>query len=111
MERIILIIVMVWFFSSCANPGDPSAGQVSNEEDMLIYGKKIYQTQCIVCHGEAGNAKIAQASDLTISKLNETSIGDLVYHGKRAMPAFKDRLGEPEILAVSKYVLTLKKSK
>ena len=36
-------------------------------------------------------------------------IGDVVYHGRALMPMFNDKLGEPEIRAVSSYVLSLRK--
>lgn len=85
-----------------------SGGQVSNETDMAAYGKEIYKTHCALCHGERGNAKIAQSADLTITKMNTTEISDLIYHGKKTMPRFAEVLGEPEINAVSNYVLTLK---
>ncbi len=78
---------------------------------MAAYGKKVYESQCIICHGEKGDAKLAQSPDITLTKLDESSIGDLVYHGKGGMPPFKDKLGEPEINAVAKYVKSLKVSK
>ena len=90
------------------NSGEPSGGQVSNEKDMLVYGQKIYESQCRLCHGEKGDAAFAGAKDLKQTQLNESSIGDLIYHGKGTMPAFKEILGEPEINAVSKYVVALK---
>ncbi len=109
MNKIIFFLSFGILFMACANPNDPSGGQVSNEQDMLIYGRKIYENQCQLCHGEKGDAAIGGASDLRYTKLNESNIGDLVFHGKGAMPAFEEKLGEPEINAVAKYVLSLKK--
>ena len=52
---------MILVFISCGEVSTNSA-QVSNEDDMASYGKSLYETQCTLCHGEKGNAKIAQAS-------------------------------------------------
>ncbi len=110
MKRYYIVLVMILVFISCGEVSTNSA-QVSNEDDMASYGKSLYETQCTLCHGEKGNAKIAQASDLSISKLDETAIGDRIYHGKGTMPSYKDKLGEPEINALSKYVISLRRSK
>jgi mono/diheme cytochrome c family protein len=75
---------------------------------MLAYGKNIYDVQCKLCHGPKGNAGVGGAKDLALTQLDETGVGDIVFHGKGAMPPFKERLGEPEINAVAKYVLSLK---
>jgi mono/diheme cytochrome c family protein len=101
------LFLMSAFYISCAG-GSGSDTQLSNEQDLLQYGKKIYESQCMPCHGEKGSGRFAGAKDLNKTQLSETEIGDLVYHGRKGMPAFRDRLGEPEILAVSKYALTLK---
>ncbi len=95
---------------SCTNTSSNET-QLSNENDLLAYGKGIYENQCVACHGKKGNGQFSGSKDLTKTSLNETEIGDLVYHGRKNMPAFKDRLGEPEIQAVSKFVLTLKENK
>lgn len=110
MKRYFVVFIIIIVFASCGEVSTNSA-QVSNEDDMANYGKNLYETQCILCHGEKGNAKIAQAADLSLSKLDETAIGDRIYHGKGTMPAYKDKLGEPEINALSKYVISLRRSK
>ena len=107
MTKLISFLSLSVLFASCANPNESTGGQVSNEEDMLVYGKKIYESQCLNCHGEKGEAKVANTIDLSKCKLDESSIGDLVYHGKGTMPAYKDKLGEPEINGVAKYVRSL----
>jgi cytochrome c6 len=107
MFRYFILASGILFFISCAN-NSGSDTQLSNEEDLLPYGKKIYESQCIRCHGEKGNGLFAGAKDLSKTTLNETEIGNMVYHGRKGMPPFKDALGEPEILAVSKYVKSLK---
>ncbi len=110
MKRYFVIYLMSLMAVSCGDVSTNSA-QVSNEDDMANYGRNIYDTQCILCHGEKGNAKIAQAADLSISKLDETAVGDRIYHGKGTMPAYKDKLGEPEINALTKYVISLRNLK
>jgi len=89
---------------ACNNPDETSGGQISNEDDMLEYGKKVYESQCVNCHAMNGKAKVAECPDLSKSGLSETEIGDLIYHGKGQMPAYKEKLGEPEINALAKFV-------
>ncbi len=111
MRKVFYLLVVIIGINACNNPNESSGGQINNEEDMLVYGKKVYESQCRLCHGENGNSGIGGAADLRNTKLDETAIGDLIFHGKGVMPSFKDKLGEPEINAVTKYVLTLRTSK
>ena len=89
---------------------DSSAGgdtQFTNENDLKAYGMKIYQTQCTKCHTLEGKSIQGNCIDLTQSKMDETDIGNLIYHGKKEMPGYNETLGEPEILAVSRYCRSL----
>ncbi|MCX6352822.1 MAG: cytochrome c [Bacteroidetes bacterium] len=89
--------------------GDDGDVELSNDEDLVTYGKTLYTKHCISCHGENGKQENTANPDLTKTKLDEEDIGNLVFHGKGAMPSFEEKLGEPEIRAVSKYVVSLGK--
>jgi mono/diheme cytochrome c family protein len=101
------ILLVAVFLFSCNNASQQGETQFSNEEDLLVYGKKLFESECAICHGV--NTSFAGAKDLTKSTLDINQTADIIYHGRKTMPAFKDKLGEPEILAISKYVQTLKK--
>ncbi|WP_460205805.1 cytochrome c6 PetJ [Scytonema sp. NUACC21] len=76
-------------------------------------GAKIFKDNCAACHIGGGNILIAEKSLKKEALLNylenyETAqIEAIVYqvqNGKNAMPAFKGKLSEQEILQVAAYV-------
>ena len=82
---------------------------VSEDEVSSINAKKLYKMNCGICHGFKGNMMINGAKDLSISKIAlEESVAQ-VYFGKGLMTPFKGVLKDAEIVAVGKYVETLRK--
>ncbi len=82
--------------------------------------KEIFDKKCKTCHGATGDAKtkIGEENDIpdwTVAgwktKWPEAKVIDIVKNGKSGtkMKAFKDKLTEDEILAVSKYSRSLGK--
>lgn len=84
---------------------DPSASGY----DAVTHGKALYERNCIVCHGAAGNMQGSGAKDLTISELDATAMKALVLKGKNAMPAYEKLYNAAETEAVIAYVQTFKK--
>jgi mono/diheme cytochrome c family protein len=87
--------------------------------DELASGKKVYETNCILCHkadGTGGRVSIEgknlNVEDLTSAKIkgftDEKIIG-YVMNGveDEGMPAFKGRLSEGEMRDVVRYIRTL----
>ncbi len=76
-------------------------------------GSKIFSNNCASCHLGGGNILISQKT-LQKEALSEylenyntdaiAAIIDQVKNGKNAMPAFKSKLSEQEILQVAAYV-------
>ena len=75
-------------------------------------GAKLFSANCASCHIGGGNILIAE-KNLTKEALSKYLIydGDLiqaiihqVQNGKNAMPAFKGKLSEEEIVEVATYV-------
>jgi mono/diheme cytochrome c family protein len=72
---------------------------------------------CAMCHGEKGDKKYRDATDLVASSLNQEGIELIVREGttrdlKRGqvrMPGFAGTLTDEEITAVSAYVQSLRK--
>ena len=83
----------------------------ATQSDAVVSGgKAIYDAaKCAMCHGEDGKLMLNGAKDLSVSTLSTTEAADQIRNGKGLMPAYKDQLTEEQILAVSNYVLSLKK--
>ena len=82
---------------------------VTADQIKEIDAKKLFKMHCSICHGFKGDMMINGAKDLTKSKISLSEAIAQVYHGKGLMTPYKDVLSEPELVAVSKYVETLRK--
>ncbi|MBD2504292.1 cytochrome c6 PetJ [Anabaena azotica] len=76
-------------------------------------GAKIFENNCASCHIGGGNILIAEktlkkeALSKYLENYDTDSIQAIIHqvqYGKNAMPAFKDKLSNEEILAVAAYV-------
>jgi cytochrome c oxidase cbb3-type subunit 3 len=83
-----------------------------NEKSWLSFGKSVYQTNCISCHKADGSGLVGP--NLTDDHYkNVKQIEDIVNviingAGGAAMPAWKNRLSQNEIVLVSAYVASLR---
>jgi len=82
---------------------------VSDSDVESIDGKKNYKKYCTSCHGFKGNAKINAATDLTKLKSSLERKVAQIYFGKGTMTPFNGVMEDAEIIAVAKYVETLRK--
>ncbi|ARV61605.1 cytochrome C [Nostocales cyanobacterium HT-58-2] len=82
------------------------AAEISN-------GAKIFNDNCASCHIGGGNILIAEktlkkeALSKYLERYDADSIQAIIYqvqNGKNAMPAYKSKLSEQEILEVAAYV-------
>jgi len=81
---------------------------VSDDAVAGVDAKKKYKMFCAACHGFTGDLNVNGAKDLTMSKIGlEESVAQ-VYHGKGLMTPFKGILKDEEIVAVAKYIETLR---
>ncbi|MEC4817535.1 MAG: c-type cytochrome [Scytonema sp. PMC 1069.18] len=81
--------------------------------DEISNGAKIFKSNCASCHIAGGNILIAE-KNLTKEALSEyledyatnsiQAIINQVQNGKNAMPSFKSKLSQQEILEVATYV-------
>ncbi len=82
---------------------------VSEEAVAAVEAKKKFKMFCAVCHGFTGDLNINGAKDLTASKISlEESVAQ-VYHGRGLMTPFKGIMKDEEIVAVAKYIETMRK--
>ncbi len=69
---------------------------------------ELFQKKCSVCHGKDGKGSPAGlkmgAKDLTVTKLSEPAIEEVVTNGRGKMPANKGKLTEPEVKELAKFV-------
>lgn len=112
MKKYLVTIVVILAVYSCDNlPKDGTKEvRLENDADMVKYGQTLFSRHCQQCHGNAGVSMMASIPDLTKTALKtEDEISSIVFHGKGNMPAFEEKIGEPEIRAVSLYILSLSK--
>ena len=99
--------------SKLANPVKPTPASLSQ-------GKKVYDVDCAVCHGEDGDGKGDLAADMKSkladyrdpSALKEFTVGDLFYiikNGKGEMPSEGDRAKPDSIWNLVNYIRSFAK--
>ena len=74
---------------------------IANSEDLIKIGENIFYNKeaCINCH-------ILNAADGGQNNLSKEHVINIVTNGYGVMPAYKDKLSEKEIEAVSIFVST-----
>ncbi len=77
--------------------------------DLDLHGKALYNTQCVVCHGDDGTAGLSGAKYLQISKKSDADISSIIKTGKNTMPKIKPEYNDQELKAIVEYVKTLRK--
>jgi mono/diheme cytochrome c family protein len=73
-------------------------------------GKYFYSNQCISCHGSDGKLANSGATDLSLSKISDKQIKEILSEGQGAMPPALELVGNPELMdSVVQYIKTLRK--
>jgi mono/diheme cytochrome c family protein len=111
--------LLVLFSASCFFTGGVEAQVTSSASGDPTKGKILYETNCLVCHGESGKGDgVIGASlrpppaDLTGSQARAKSDKDLlmvIREGRAVMPAWKTRLKEQDMQNVLVYIRSLGK--
>jgi cytochrome c5 len=87
-------------------------------EASVDRGKKVYKTQCAVCHGETGDGKGDLATEMTLTlpdftkpdalaKRTDGELFAIVGMGKDPMPSQKGRMTEPQLWNLVNYLRAL----
>ena len=90
--------------TSIAGPDSPALG---------ADGKKVYMKKCKKCHGADGKAQTKMGKKFEMGpipgKMGKGKVLKVIKNGKAntKMKAFKDKLSEEEIAAVTDFVMTL----
>ena len=73
-------------------------------------GASLFLMHCASCHGEDGKLGASGAKDLSVSKLTDKEIENIINNGKNAMPPMKVLLeNKDNIELVIKHVKSLRK--
>jgi mono/diheme cytochrome c family protein len=105
----LFLIIMAYGLSEMSRslpyiPAKATAGQ-SNTNSLVAEGAVVYQANCAFCHGTDGKKKYRDATDLTISGYTEDNITKIVLEGSKGkMPAYKLKISDAQIAAVSAFV-------
>ncbi|MGB6297109.1 MAG: c-type cytochrome [Rivularia sp. (in: cyanobacteria)] len=98
------VLFTILLFVICLQ--QPALADTANQ----VNGAKIFSANCAGCHINGGNI-IRRGKNLKMKALKRykmdsvEAISNIVTYGKNNMSAYKDRLTESEIQAVSTYVL------
>jgi mono/diheme cytochrome c family protein len=85
--------------------------------EALAEGSEVYRNHCRSCHGPYGDGKGEKAAELSVapgdftdaSKMGQLTDGELYWqttYGRRPMPAFRDKLSDPQRWEVVDYIRT-----
>ena len=109
--------LLVLFSASCVLVTGLEAPLTLAASGEPAQGKLIYETNCLICHGERGKGDgligatlRPPPADLTGPKARATSDKDLltvIRDGRAAMPAWKSRLKDQDIENVLAYIRSL----
>jgi mono/diheme cytochrome c family protein len=110
--RLIVMGTMV-VYASCgqsSDNGNASAGAPVNViTPSVAAGRRIFEQRCASCHGFYGKARVNNAEDLTLTRLDSPGIAETINDGRGTMPGFKHALNDTEIKHVVAYVLSIRK--
>lgn len=104
----VLAVIAIVFLIAAYGLAEMHKGRVRRgaavAKSVSVDGKELYNSYCVQCHGEKGNAGLSGAADLSSSYLTREQKLVIIMNGKNAMPAYKDQLSQEQIEAVSTYI-------
>jgi len=93
-------------------PDEPTLLRLSNDKALLAAGQKSFATYCVACHAAQGNGLVGPnlTDDYYKNIKVITDLPKVISDGAAngAMPAWKTRLPEPEIILLASYVASLR---
>ena len=104
MQKTLLFVLFIGFIG-CQ---DNKKTKQNHTPIQIDTGEVLYRKNCKACHGKDGRLQLSKASDLSVSKLLEAEISNIIINGRGNMVGFGDRLKPEEVNKISVYVLSLK---
>ncbi len=71
--------------------------------DGTSNGQELYTSNCVICHGSDGKAKLSGAPDLSISQLSSDSISAIMLNGRNTMAKING-LTQEQAKSIAQYV-------
>ncbi len=118
---ILAAIITIGFLFSCNGGGsvgaytstgkNDTASNTNNTEPGFAKtdrGREIFETRCIACHGQNGNACNDNAANLQMSVLDSLGMTQTIKNGRGAMPMFKDVIADTDMAHLVVYVKSLR---
>ncbi len=102
-----ITVVVVWLLlASC---GGPESEPTSTPTAPTINAGKLYEANCVACHGanRQGMPNLGPAlTPQSLAELSDTKIKDTILNGRlnTAMPPWKDTLSSEEIDALVQFI-------
>ena len=111
MRFFLLMACLIAFVFACNDAGDDKTASAKplKKTERKYDGKKIFQKNCVQCHGVYGNSEINGAKNLQVSQLSHDERIHIITNGKGVMTPYKDVLKPAQIEAVAEYTQSLKK--
>jgi mono/diheme cytochrome c family protein len=97
---------------SCSTDSSDATKELSLEENKPFTeedAKNLYSLRCVSCHGEDGKLGMSGAKDLSVSKLTDDEIVEIIQAGKNAMPSFNSTIPEEQQKMLVPIVKSLRK--
>jgi mono/diheme cytochrome c family protein len=91
-------------------PPEPIHIDITNPDEMLALGERLFATTCVACHGEEGSGGMGPAlnSQQFLTRQSDEQIRSTIINGghrpNSAMPAFGDRLTSVELDALVQFI-------
>lgn len=105
--RVYFLFFLLFGLVACSN--NQSENDVLPPETPEEKGASLFIMHCASCHGEDGKLGASGAKDLTMSKLSNQEIENIIVNGKNAMPPMSVLLENKEnIDLVIKHVKSLR---
>jgi cytochrome c6 len=111
-KRVLMTVVSLVVLALLGAAAGARAGRPADDDG----GKKVFESNCIACHGPDGSGtptgQSLMAPDLrsdAVQKLSDDDLKKQVSEGKNNMPPFKDVLSAADIQNVVAYVRTFAK--
>ena len=110
MRFLLILAGLAALVFACNDAADDksAAAKPLKKTEKKYDGKKIFQKNCVQCHGVYGNSEINGAKNLQVSKLNREERIHIITNGKGVMTPYKDVLKPAQIEAVAEYTESLK---
>ena len=101
-------LVLVGFITLSITSCGSSESQLPNAADQKNSGEKLYDQNCVSCHGSSGDLGVGGASNLATSTLSLNEKIDVISKGRNAMQAYSSEHGgnlSPEkIKSIAEYI-------